>query len=79
MGELAFEFAPQGVSAILLLAESHVALHVWPEEGKVSIDIHVCDYQQDNQAKAAHLAQLLSLQISGSPNQDAWKYVSIAG
>lgn len=79
IGEISFSFQPQGISAILLLRESHVALHYWPEEGKVSIDIHVCDYQQDNQEKAKILAKNLSLQISGNDSTEHWYYLPIVG
>lgn len=79
VGELSFSFAPQGTSAVLLLKESHVALHFWPELGKVSIDIHVCDYQQSNQEKAELLAKFLSLQISGDDSIEHWNYLCISG
>jgi len=73
VGELAFTFQPQGISAVVLLEESHVALHFWPEKGKVTVDIHVCDYQQSNKLKAENLAQLLEMEISGSTSQ--WNYL----
>jgi S-adenosylmethionine decarboxylase len=41
-----------------------VALYFWPEKSKITIDIHVCDYQQSNQEKAKILAKLLDLQVS---------------
>ena len=79
VGEISYSFQPQGISAILLLEESHVALHFWAEEGKVTIDIHVCDYQQDNQAKAEFLAKLLTFQVTGNTSIDSWKYFCING
>jgi S-adenosylmethionine decarboxylase len=77
VGEMAIAFQPHGVSAVVLLEESHVALHFWPEEGKVSADIHVCNYQQDNQAKAELLSQLLALHISGNRDQNYWHHLSL--
>ncbi|MBD2103629.1 S-adenosylmethionine decarboxylase family protein [Leptolyngbya sp. FACHB-261] len=79
VGELAFTFEPQGISAVVLLEESHIALHFWPEKGKISVDIHVCDYQQNNRNKAEKLAQLLTLNISGNGNSDSWHYLAISG
>ena len=79
VGELAFTFQPQGVSAIALLAESHVALHFWPEKGKVTIDIHVCDFEQGNQVKAEQLADLLTLSLTGDSHRDRWHCLSIVG
>ncbi len=35
-------FSPQGVSVILILAETHISVHTWPEHGFAAIDIFVC-------------------------------------
>jgi len=77
VGELAFTFPEQGISAVVLLEESHVALHFWPEQGKVSVDIHVCDYEQDNLGKAEVLAEVLALQISGDRGHEQWHNLSV--
>lgn len=79
VGELSYSFQPQGISAILLLEESHVALHFWTEEGKVTIDIHVCDYHQDNRAKAEILAQELTWQFTGNSSTENWQYFCNTG
>lgn len=36
------KFDPQGVTAILMLAESHISIHSWPEEGKAAVDVYTC-------------------------------------
>lgn len=36
------DFEPQGCTVILLLAESHVSIHAWPEYQSYSIDIYTC-------------------------------------
>lgn len=36
------KFHPQGVTAILLLAESHVSVHTWPEHGYAAVDVFSC-------------------------------------
>ncbi|HEY9648812.1 MAG TPA: S-adenosylmethionine decarboxylase [Chroococcidiopsis sp.] len=77
VGEMAIAFQPQGISAVVLLEESHIALHFWPEEGKVSIDIHVCDYQQSNHAKAKQLTHLFTLHLSGSDRDHDWHHLSL--
>ncbi|MBD2292651.1 S-adenosylmethionine decarboxylase [Anabaena sphaerica FACHB-251] len=77
IGEVSFAFQPQGVSAVILLAESHIALHFWPEESKVTIDIHICDYQKDNLAKARLLTQILTQEISSYEYLNNWHYLSI--
>lgn len=79
VGEVSFSFQPQGISAFILLKESHLALHFWPEAGKISIDIHVCDYQQENYKKAKILAKLMALQFSENDSIEHWKYLCITG
>lgn len=79
VGELSVTFQPQGISAVILLAESHVAIHFWPEERKLCVDIHVCDYSQDNQQKADILANLLTLKFSENSKQEHWKYLEVTG
>ena len=36
------KFDPQGVTVICLLAESHISIHTWPEEGKAAADVYTC-------------------------------------
>src|SRR5258706_13351573 len=44
-----------GYTGMVLLAESHVALHTWPERQGVTIDVYVCNYKGDNSDKARSL------------------------
>jgi S-adenosylmethionine decarboxylase len=60
VGELFHRFAhPGGVTGVVLLAESHVALHTWPELQAVTLDVYVCNVGADNSARAERLAQAL--------------------
>lgn len=53
---------PGGVTASVLLAESHLCVHTWPELRGVTLDVYVCNYSQDHSAKAqALLDDLLAL------------------
>jgi S-adenosylmethionine decarboxylase len=36
------KFLPQGITGVVLLAESHIALHAWPEYSYLAIDIFTC-------------------------------------
>jgi S-adenosylmethionine decarboxylase len=61
VGELFHRFpAPGGVTGVVLLAESHLAVHTWPELGAVTIDVYVCNLQDDNSARAESLMAQLS-------------------
>ncbi len=44
--------APAGVTGAAVLAESHLAVHTWPELNAVTFDLYVCNYSQDNRAAA---------------------------
>lgn len=37
-----YKFTPQGITGVVLLAESHIALHAWPEINYIAIDIFTC-------------------------------------
>ncbi|MFN0164470.1 MAG: adenosylmethionine decarboxylase [Burkholderiales bacterium] len=41
-----------GVTGALVLAESHLAIHTWPEHCGATLDIYVCNHSVDNSAKA---------------------------
>jgi S-adenosylmethionine decarboxylase proenzyme len=41
------EFSPQGVTGVATLAESHLALHSWPEHGYLAADVFTCGDQVD--------------------------------
>jgi S-adenosylmethionine decarboxylase len=54
--------APAGITGVVLLAESHLAVHTWPELGAVTLDVYVCNLGADHAAQAeAVMARLLAL------------------
>ncbi len=61
VGELFHSFgASQGVTGAVLLAESHLAVHTWPELGAVTVDVYVCNFGADNSARATALMARLA-------------------
>ena len=48
-----------GITGVLLLAESHLALHTWPELQAVTLDVYVCNFGADNSARAHALMNAL--------------------
>ncbi len=39
------KFPLQGITGVVLLAESHIAIHTWPEHGFIAVDIFTCGKQ----------------------------------
>jgi S-adenosylmethionine decarboxylase len=48
-----------GVTATVLLAESHLCIHTWPEIQAVTLDVYVCNFGGDHSAKAHRLMDAL--------------------
>jgi S-adenosylmethionine decarboxylase proenzyme len=52
--------ASAGVTGCVVLGESHVAIHTWPEIACVTLDAYVCNYSRDNTARARALVDDLT-------------------
>jgi S-adenosylmethionine decarboxylase len=68
VGELFHRFAPSslsdadapvGITGVVLLAESHLAVHTWPEIACATLDVYVCNVGADNSARAHALLDSL--------------------
>ena len=60
VGEQFHTFADAGgVTGVVLLAESHLAIHTWPELNGVTLDVYVCNFRDDNRSKAHALTEAL--------------------
>lgn len=60
VGKLFYQFPGSGVTGVVLLAESHIAIHTWPEKGYLTLDIYVCNVSQDNTRKAQALYEIFA-------------------
>ncbi len=38
------QFSPQGVSGVIVIAESHLSIHTWPELGYAALDLFTCSH-----------------------------------
>lgn len=47
--------SPGGITGTVLLAESHLCIHTWPERRGVTLDVYVCNFTQNNSIKAEKL------------------------
>jgi spermidine synthase len=52
--------SPGGVTGTVLLAESHLAIHTWPEQSAVTLDVYVCNFSSDNSKKASQLLDAMT-------------------
>ncbi len=62
-----YQGEPGGVTGAVLLAESHLAVHTWPERSGVTLDVYVCNFSTDNSSKAEKL--LDDLIVAFAPRQ----------
>ncbi|MGB2757466.1 MAG: adenosylmethionine decarboxylase [Acidimicrobiia bacterium] len=58
-------FEPHGVSALCILAESHISIHTWPEQRCATVDIYTCG----DTAKPTAAAELILFELSPRRHQ----------
>lgn len=56
------QFKPQGVSGVVVLSESHISIHTWPEYRYAAVDIFTCGTHVDPDKAASHIASVLGAQ-----------------
>lgn len=64
-----YQGQPGGVTGTLLLAESHLAVHTWPERRGVTLDVYVCNFEADNSDKAERLMGALEHAFKAGESQ----------
>ncbi len=37
-----YQFSPQGISGVVIIAESHISIHTWPENSYAAVDVFTC-------------------------------------
>ena len=42
VAEVLQPFAPEGVSGVVVIEESHLSVHTWPEQGYAAVDFYTC-------------------------------------
>jgi S-adenosylmethionine decarboxylase len=53
-------FEPQGVTAVAVLAESHMSIHTWPEFGYAAVDVFTCGSHAIPKRACEYLIQTLN-------------------
>ncbi len=66
-----------GVTGVLLLAESHLSIHTWPEHGFAAVDVFLCGALKLETARR-HLQQTLSASHTDWQVQTRGRHLDIA-
>jgi S-adenosylmethionine decarboxylase len=53
------EYNPQGVSGVVVIAESHISIHTWPEYGYAAVDFFTCGQSVDPYKAHEHLKEAI--------------------
>ena len=56
---ISHKFEPHGVTAIALLAESHISIHTWPESNYSAVDIFTCGQNMFPELASQYLIEAL--------------------
>lgn len=56
------KFSPDGVSGVVVIAESHLSIHTWPEIGYAAIDVYTCGETTDPRRACYFIAEKLGAQ-----------------
>jgi S-adenosylmethionine decarboxylase proenzyme len=62
VGESLYHFAPYGVSGVVNIAESHIAVHTWPEHRYAAVDVFTCGDDVDPEKAARFITERLGAQ-----------------
>jgi len=57
--EVVHAFSPHGVTGVIVIAESHFAIHTWPEYGFAAVDLFTCGETVDPYAAFEYLREAL--------------------
>lgn len=62
VGESFYHFSPYGVSGVVNIAESHIAIHTWPEHRYAAVDVFTCGNNVDPEKAARLIIERLEAQ-----------------
>ncbi|HYK53841.1 MAG TPA: adenosylmethionine decarboxylase [Candidatus Eremiobacteraceae bacterium] len=78
-------FTPQGVSGVVVIAESHLSIHTWPEYGYAAMDIYTCGDHTDPWKACRYAAekfqakQMLTTEVRRGLPDEAGVYSHVVG
>jgi S-adenosylmethionine decarboxylase len=51
------KFSPWGISGVVVISESHLAIHIWPEQSYAAVDVFTCGSSVDLNRAVRHLVE----------------------
>lgn len=78
-------FSPQGVSGVVVIAESHLSIHTWPEYGYAAMDIYTCGDRTDPWKACYYAAaefqakKMLTTEVRRGLNDEAGVFSHVVG
>ena len=57
------KFAPQGVSGVVVIEESHFAIHTWPEHNYAAVDMFTCSEYMDYDKALVYLKEKFGCKV----------------
>jgi S-adenosylmethionine decarboxylase len=57
------KFAPQGVSGVVVIEESHFAIHTWPEHNYAAVDMFTCSEDMDYDKALVYLKEKFGCKV----------------
>ena len=75
LGEVDHEFHPQGCSFVLLLSESHLSVHTFPERNYLAFDLYTCRQYENNSVYINIYLELCEKLGTSTPQQSECKII----
>ena len=60
------KFSPWGISGVVVISESHLAIHIWPEQSYAAVDVFTCGNSVDLDRAVRHLVEAFKAGRSNS-------------
>jgi S-adenosylmethionine decarboxylase len=64
LNRFSHQFHPQGVTVVYALAESHISIHTFPEEGSCAIDVYTCGTMRSMDAMQVLIKHFSPMEIN---------------
>ncbi len=75
VNECFHEFSPYGVTGVLVISESHISIHTWPEFEYVAVDVFSCNNKVRHDKIFKYLKEKLKSQNSSSISINRGDYI----